>query len=149
MKTSNNGISIICRFEGLRLQSYMCSAGILTIGFGHTGPEVKEHMTITKDKAVEFLKADLQKFEDRLRVLVKIPLLQHEFDALISLMFNIGAGAFSKSTLLKWLNEGRKMDASLEFLSWNKIAGQPISGLTTRRSLERDLFLGKDIICMN
>ena len=151
MKTSQTGIALIKYFEGVLLKSYICPAGIWTIGIGHT-KGVKEGMVITETKAEELLKKDLGYFEDHVTELVKIPITQNQFDALVSFAFNVGEGSLRRSTLLKKLNNvitpTKKVleNVSNEFLRWNKAKGKdgklkPVTGLTRRRRAERTLFL--------
>src|SRR5512139_2752884 len=122
MKISKTGIDLIKHFEGLRLEAYQCSAGVWTIGYGttrvHSGP-VTEGMRITEDEAERLLLADIRYFEQRVNDLVKVPLSQNQFDALVSLAYNIGDGALADSTLLKELNAGNYQDAGEQFLKWN------------------------------
>ncbi|MGB4239631.1 MAG: lysozyme [Candidatus Hydrothermia bacterium] len=140
MKTSKKGIEIIKKYEGLRLKAYKCPAGILTIGYGHT-KNVKQGDTITETQAEILLIYDLIDIENCIKKNVKIPLNQNQFDALVSLCFNIGCGNFLKSTLLKKLNEGKIAEAVKEFLKWNKAGGKELAGLTKRRQEEMELFL--------
>jgi len=145
MKTSQNGIGLIKQFEGLELEAYRDIAGVLTIGYGHTGPEVELGMKISERDAEELLKRDLKPREDAVERQVRVPLNQNEFDALISFVYNVGAGAFGKSTARKRLNAGDRVGAA-EALTWfNKatIGGvlREVTGLIRRRASERALFL--------
>ncbi len=142
MKTSQRGIDLIKRFEGLRLTAYPdpgTGGDPWTIGYGHTNG-VKPGMKITENWAEELLRDDLAEFEAAVNGLVTVRLCQHQFDALVSLVFNIGPGAFSDSTLLRLLNAGLYDDAALQFVRWNKGGGKVLSGLTRRRMAERKLF---------
>ena len=144
MKISENGLALIKMFEGLELDSYQDIAGVWTIGYGHTetaGPNQK----ISAREAEDLLRRDLGPREQAVNQFVKVSLNQNEFDALISLVFNIGAGAFKKSTALGRLNRGDRMGAA-EALTWfNKanIGGvlREVVGLARRRAAERALFL--------
>ena len=143
MKMSDAGIDLVCHYEGCRLTSYPDPAtggDPWTIGYGSTR-NVHPGMTITLDEAKQRLKEDLKASEDFIRLYVQAPLDQSQFDALVSLVFNIGIGNFSHSTLLKKLNAHDYLGASGEFVKWNKAAGKPMLGLTRRRAAERDLFL--------
>lgn len=140
MNISPRGIDFIAQQEGCRLTAYRCPAGVLTIGYGHT-QGVRENQTITLEMAKELLKADLGKFVAGVNDLVLIDLTQGEFDALVSLTFNIGLGAFKKSTLLKKLNNEDIIGAADEFLRWNRGGGKVLPGLTLRRKQERLMFL--------
>jgi lysozyme len=145
MKTSKKVIVLIKSFEGCRLSTYKCSAGVLTIGYGHTGSDVKDGMKITQAQADEFLKKDLEKFEKGVFSLVTVALTQSQFDALVAFSFNVGLGALKKSTLLRHLNQGAALEASNQFLVWDKVAGKPLAGLTRRRTAERELFLSEGL----
>jgi lysozyme len=140
MKTSLKGIALIKEYEGLRLGAYLCSAGVLTIGYGHTGG-VKEGDLITEQKAEQLLQDDLKKFENGVLRLVRVPLTQNQFDALVSFAFNLGVGNLGKSTLLKMLNDRDYKGAAGQFIRWNKAAGKELAGLTRRRIAESELFL--------
>lgn len=145
MKTSQAGIDLIKRFEGLRLEAYKCLGGIWTIGYGTThypdGSKVKEGDTCTEEQAEEYLRSDLEEFERCVSLAVRDPLTQHQFDALVSFVYNVGCGAFRKSTLLRMLNDGADMSAAEQFLRWNKVGAQEVKGLTLRRQAEMELFL--------
>ncbi|WP_080641689.1 lysozyme [Brucella anthropi] len=149
MKTSAAGRKLIEQREGVELTAYKDSAGIWTIGVGHTSaagaPKVVAGMKITAARASEILSRDLTTFEAAVSAAVKVPLNQNEFDALVSFAFNVGAGAFKGSTLLKRLNTGDRQAAADQFLVWNKITvngkKQVLKGLTIRREAERKQFL--------
>lgn len=115
------GLALIQRWEGLRLEAYRDVGGVLTIGYGSTGPHVREGMTITEAQADELLLADLERFEAAVDRLVKVPLSDNQFAACVSLAFNIGEGAFAKSTLLKVLNQGRYDEVPAQFMRWNRV----------------------------
>lgn len=140
MKTSMKGRDLIRKFEGEKLKAYQCSAGVWTIGVGHTGPDVKPGMVITLDRSDELLRSDLARFESAVSRLVKVALSQCQFDALVSFAFNVGEGALGKSTLLRMVNAGDMAGAASEFSKWNRAGGKVVAGLTTRRAAERDLF---------
>lgn len=138
MKVSTNGLELIKKFEGLRLEAYLCSAGVLTIGYGHTAG-VRKGDVITKATADKMLVDDVGKFEQTVSNAVTVPLTQNQFDALVSLAFNIGATAFTNSTLVKKLN--LRHDAADEFLRWRYVNRVESPGLLRRREAERALFL--------
>jgi lysozyme len=143
LKTSDAGIDLICNYEGVRLQAYPDPAtggDPWTIGYGSTR-NVHPGMVITLDEAKQRLREDLEDAEKAIARLVKAPLDQSQFDALVSLVFNIGEGNFAKSTLLKKINAHDYLGASGEFVRWNRAAGKPMLGLTRRRAAERDHFL--------
>ncbi|MBN9034979.1 MAG: glycoside hydrolase family protein [Rhizobiales bacterium] len=149
MKTSTAGRAAISAREGCILTAYKDSAGVLTIGVGHTTaagpPAVTAGLKITAAQADEILSRDLAAVEADVNRLVTVPLNQNEFDALVSLVFNIGGTAFRKSTLRAKLNAGDRAGAANAFLSWNKITkgGKKVAleGLTNRRKAERAQFL--------
>lgn len=145
MKISVNGIYLIKEFEGLNLTAYQDSAGVWTIGYGHTGPDVKRGLKISEQDADALLRDDLHAAEQAVARHVKVHLNQNEFDALVSLVYNIGAAAFRKSTALRRLNENDRVGAAETLTRFNKatIGGQltALPGLTRRRAAERALFL--------
>ncbi len=104
MKTSRSGVDLIKSFEGLRTTSYLDSVGVPTIGYGHTGPDVKLGQKIDHQVAEIVLRKDLIRFEEAVEKLVKIELNQHQFDALVSFTFNVGDNAFKNYNLLRRLN---------------------------------------------
>lgn len=143
MKTSQSGVDLIKLFEGLRFDAYYDAVGVLTIGYGHTGPDVKINSRVNSPQAEALLKQDLAKFEEAVERLVKVPLNQFQFDALVSFCFNIGINAFNESTLLRRLNakEDPCIVAKEELPRWNKgDGGKELAGLTRRRSSEVELF---------
>lgn len=140
MKVSNTGLSLIKRFEGLRLEAYRCPAGVLTIGYGHTR-DVRQGDVITEATADKMLADDLASFELTVNTAIKRPMTQSQFDAMVSLAFNIGGGAFAQSTLVKKFNAGDVQGAADEFLRWKFIDKEPSNGLLRRRKAERVVFL--------
>ncbi|AUG88530.1 putative endolysin [Pseudomonas phage TC6] len=145
MRTNN--IDAIKEHEGLRLVAYLDSVGVWTIGYGDTGPDVVKGLTITKEEAEKRLRKRLVEFEGYVNTYVKVPLKQHQFDALVSLVYNIGPANFKTSTLLKKLNAGDYIGAADQFLVWDKgrVDGKlvVIKGLANRRAKERKQFLGE------
>lgn len=142
MQTSQRGIDLIKRFEGLRLSAYKCPAGVWTIGYGTTAG-VKEGQVITKERADELLRDDVKRFEDQVLRLVKVPLTQGQLDALVSFTYNLGAANLGNSTLLRLLNAGDYKGAAAQFDRWNKAGGKVLKGLVTRRAAERAMFEGR------
>lgn len=138
-------VDAIREHEGLSLVAYLDSVGVWTIGYGDTGPDVVKGLTITKAQAEERLRKRLVEFEGYVNRAVKVKLTQNQFDALVSLVYNIGPTNFNNSTLLRKLNAGDYAGAADQFLVWNKgrVEGklQVIDGLTNRRKKERQLFL--------
>lgn len=144
MKISSDGLTKIKQREGLELKAYQDGAGVWTIGYGHTKHAVPG-MTITEKQAEDWLRVDIQWAEDAVNKLSTVPLNRNMFDALVSLVFNIGVGAYENSTLLKRLNEGLYKDAAEQILVWNKITvkgkKEVSKGLDNRRKAEHAQFL--------
>lgn len=138
MKTSQSARAKIKEFEGCRLEAYRCPAGVLTIGYGHTGPDVMPGMRITHAEADVLFDRDIERFEGQLRQVVgTVNLRQCQWDAIVSLAYNIGIGAFSRSTLLRKIMSNPDNPAiRAEFLKWNKAGGKVLPGLTKRREWE-------------
>lgn len=145
MRTSEKGLAFIKQHEGLSLEAYKDIAGVLTIGYGHTGADVFVGQRIALDQAHDLLVEDVREAEDAINRLVKKPLKQNQFDALVSFVFNVGAGAFNRSTALKRLNAGDYVGAAEALTWWNKarVDGElrPVRGLIRRRAAEKELFL--------
>lgn len=142
MELSKTGLDMIKSFEGLSLTAYKAldTEKYYTIGYGHYGSDVKKGMRITSARAEELLKQDVKSFVSGVEKALKVKVNQNQFDALVSLAYNIGVGAFTSSTLLKKLNGGDVKGASEQFLVWNKSGGRTIDGLKTRRAKEKALF---------
>ncbi len=135
------GLSLIKKFEGLRLKAYKCPAGVWTIGYGHTG-DVKPGQSITSHQADVILEYDLEKYSEAVdEVTAKLKLNDNQFAALVCLTFNIGIGAFRNSTLLKKVQAKDFEAAGEQFLRWCKAGGKVLEGLRKRRVEERSLFL--------
>lgn len=145
MKTSEAGLRFIQHHEGCVLKAYKdFGKGIWTIGWGHTGPEVKEGLVWTQAQADAALAADVAtKAEAPIAKYCKVPLTQHQYDALVSFTFNVGGGALASSTLLRKLNAGDVAGAEAEFPKWDKVAGKPYAILTARRRDELAMFRGR------
>ena len=145
MHVSPSGVDLICNFEGLRLKAYDDGVGVWTIGFGTTkypnGIRVKKGDTCTLDQAKAYMQNDLKSFEQTVNNTVKVPLNQNQFDALVSLAYNIGTNAFSKSTLVKKLNSNDIRGAADQFDLWVNAGGESMQGLVNRRTVEKALFL--------
>lgn len=148
-RIGERGLQLIKSFEGYRPKAYRDIAGVWTIGYGHTAgfksKTFNPQSIITEAEAEDLLRRDLEFAEAAVRRYVKVPIRQGQFDALVSLVFNVGIGAFRKSTVLRELNRGNDYVAGDAFLMWNKatINGQlvEVTGLTRRRKAERALFL--------
>ncbi len=141
MKTSTKGIRLIKACEGLRLEPYLCPAGVPTIGYGSTHGVSMDMGSITQETADSLLAADIrneaEKYLDRF---ILVDVNQHQYDALSSLCFNIGAGNFRSSTLLAKLNKGDYEGCAKEFWKWRRGGGKVLPGLVKRRQMEEDLF---------
>lgn len=135
----------IAGYEGYRGEAYRDVTGIPTIGYGDTAG-VKIGQKTTPDRALVQLLASANKHAGAVRQCVKVPLYQHEFDAYVSLAYNIGPAAFCGSTLVKKLNTGRQYaEACKEILRWNKAGGQVVPGLTKRRQTEYRMCMGEAV----
>lgn len=142
-------VNLVKHFEGLNLTAYLCPAGVPTVGFGHTGPDVRLGMTITEAQAEQLLAADLAEAAGHVDALVKVVLNDDERGALSSFVFNLGAGSLASSTLLKLLNSGDREGAAIQFGRWvyATVNGAPtrLLGLVARRAAEAALFAGQTI----
>ena len=139
MNTSAEGIALIKKFEGCELKAYQCSAGVWTIGYGHT-KDVEEGDTISKDQAEEMLVEELHEYENYVNEYVNVALSQNQFDALVSWVYNLGPANLKSSTLLKVLNSGDYAGVPAQIERWNKAGGKVLEGLIRRRLAESSLF---------
>lgn len=135
---------LIKEAEGCKLVAYMCPAGIWTIGYGNTeyegGRKVKKGDEINHAYAELLFDLILDKFEQQVSKVVRVPLNENQLGALVSFTYNLGIGSLKSSTLLRRLNDG-DYDVGNEFLKWNKASGKVLKGLTIRREKEKELFL--------
>lgn len=136
MKLSKDGRAALIKREGKRNKAYLDTVGIPTIGVGHTGPEVYIGLAWTDQQIEDAFTDDVKRFEDAVNKYVTVPLTQNQFDALVSLAFNIGVGAFSRSSVVKVLNLGLYDMAAAGILSWDKQ-----KELKGRRQQEYEQFL--------
>ena len=134
------GLNLVKQFEGLKLRAYRCPAGVWTVGYGSTR-DVHAGMVITQAEADQRLRDDLKDAEEAVERLVKVLLNDNEYSALVSFVYNVGASAFSHSTLLRMLNSIDKRSAALQFKRWNRGGGKVLKGLVRRRAAEAALFL--------
>lgn len=149
MQVSPAGVALTKAMESLRLTSYPdpgTGGAPWTCGWGHTGPEVKPHMTVTQAQAETWLNADLARAGLVVNSLVHIYITQGQFDALADFVFNVGAGNFRSSTLLRKLNAGDVQGAANEFDRWTLAAGKQLPGLVIRRDCEKKMFLKPDAV---
>lgn len=140
MQYSNMGLALTERGEGVRLTAYRDQGGVLTIGYGHTGPDVYPGQVITQAQAEALLLHDVQTAVNAVNQYVTYPIRQHQFDALVDFTFNVGTHAFANSTLLKHLNAGNMAGAEADFRSWVFVAGKVNAGLLNRRIAEQTVF---------
>lgn len=139
MKLSPAGLALIKRWEGLSLSAYRDVAGVWTIGYGHT-KTAKAGQQITEAQAEALLREDVAWAEEAVNELVRVPLRQSAFDALVSFTFNLGRGALAQSTLLRILNEGDYDGAAEQFGRWIHAGGKVVQGLINRREAEATMF---------
>ena len=155
-KINQAGIKLIKYFEGLHekcgredgkqlVKAYYCPANVLTIGYGTTGSRVKPNLVINESIAEQWLKEDLEYFEQAVKRLVKVELNDNEFSALVSFAYNCGEGALSSSTALRRLNAGDRKGCVEALQWWNKGGGKVLPGLVKRRKAEGDLFMSKSL----
>lgn len=147
MKISNAGLAMIKRFESLELRAYPdpgTGGKPWTIGWGTTiypdGTPVAPGDSCTQAQAAEYLRHNVAKFEQAVERNITRPLTQNQFDALVSLCYNIGAQNFKTSALARYCNTGNFELAAEQFLRWNRAAGKVLKGLTKRRQAEMELF---------
>lgn len=146
MNINQATVDLVKEFEGFSAKAYKCPAGIWTIGYGTTaaagvGITPSEGMTISQSEAEKYLHAALVKFADQITPSVTHPINENEFGAFVSLAYNIGPGAFKKSSALRFFNTGHKKGAANAILLWDKAGGKVLKGLTRRREAERKLFM--------
>jgi lysozyme len=133
------GLELIREFEGLRLQAYLCPGGVWTIGYGHTRT-ARAGMVITAEQADWLLLDDVRQAERVIEKHITVPLNDHQFAVLVSLVFNIGAEKFRQSTLVRLLNRGWYEQVPAQLMRWNKARGETLGGLTRRRRAEAALW---------
>lgn len=146
MRLNNSGYLLITEFEGFSAKPYLCPAKIPTIGYGNTYYSDGKRVTmldkeITKVQAFEMFKTIADRFADKVNKLVTSPLNQNQFNALVSLAYNIGTGNFASSTILKKVNKNHNdFSIELEFKKWNKVNKKEVAGLTRRRLYESKVY---------
>lgn len=141
MRTSDEGIALIAQFEGFRSKAYVCAGGKWTIGYGHT-KGVKEGDVITEAEGLRLLREDVANAEAAVRKWVHAPLKQNQFDALVSFVFNVGAGNFAASSLLREVNCDANDFADIRprFMAWVYAKKRKLEGLVRRRKAEADMY---------
>ena len=137
---SDQGLELTKSFEGLRLNAYQDSAGVWTIGYGHTGAEVRAGLRITSEEADALLREDIASAVACVNQALRVPVNQHQFDAVVDFCFNAGSGNFLGSTLLRAVNAGDFPAAVAQFGLWVHAAGAVVPGLVRRRAAEAKLF---------
>lgn len=144
MNLAPAGIELVKRFEGLRLKAYRCPSDVWTIGYGHTAaagpPRVPPGMMITEAEAEAILQHDLTDVAARVRALIDVALTDHQFSALVSFVFNVGIGAFRKSSVLARVNAGRFDEVPARLALWVRGGGKVLPGLVRRRAAEGALW---------
>ena len=143
-KINADGEAIVRRFEGCMLSAYFDADDVLTVGYGHTGPDVVPGLVITQDQAEHLLDEDLCRFEAGVNGLCSRSLTSNQFSALVSFAYNEGLGALGDSTLMHLVNAGNYAAAADQFRFWVYGNGVVLPGLVRRRQAERDLFLLKE-----
>jgi lysozyme len=144
MELSPAGLDLLKRFEGFRSQTYFDVAGLATIGYGHCVlADERFSNGLTEPQAEQLLAGDVRAAELVVRALVKTPVTQAQFDALVDFVFNLGAGRLAGSTLLKKLNSGEYEAAAGQLLRWDHAGGAEIAGLKARRQAEFELWSGR------
>ena len=158
MHISQEGITLIKHYEGCpkdkdgNAVSYRCAANKATIGYGSLklidGSPVTDNISITMQEAEDLLAHELVEYEGYINDLVKVPLKQNEFDALVSWVFNLGPSNLKSSTMLKVLNAGKYQEVPEQIKRWNKVNGKVNEGLVKRRKSEALLFECQDWTCV-
>lgn len=146
MKISEQGLALIRRFEGFSATAYRCPAGRMTIGYGHVilpGERYPE-TGISEPQAANLLRDDVRKAELALSRYVQVPLTQNQADALISFIYNIGAGAFARSTLRRVVNRGWHAEVPAQLRRWVFADGRALQGLVVRRAAEALMYMGEE-----
>jgi lysozyme len=142
VKISHKGLALIKKYEGLKLTAYLCPANVWTIGYGSTGAHVKSGMRITEPEAEALLRKDVARFDAAVSAAAPTA-SQGQHDAMVSLAFNIGIGAFQRSTVLRKHKAGDHAGAADSFGMWNKGGGRVLNGLVRRRQEEAAMYRGR------
>lgn len=147
MQMTEEGLALIRRFEGFRARAYRCPAGVWTIGYGHTTqagpPRVAAGMEITEAEARDVLARDVARFARAVERALTRELSPQQFSALVSFAFNVGEGAFARSSVLAAVNEGNFAAVPERLNRWVKADGRTLRGLVRRRAAEGELFLSR------
>ncbi len=140
MNFNKAGMELLKSFESCKLKAYKCPAGIWTIGWGHTGKDVREGLEISQIQADALLQKDLNHFIGAVSALLKHNINDNRFSALVCFAYNVGVAALAKSLLLVAINKNEYESAAKQFMRWNHADGKIVDGLTRRRQAERELF---------
>lgn len=141
MSPSPEVAEFIKRWEGLKLDLYICDGGKPTVGYGHAfEPHEPQPQRITQEQADEYLRSDLERIGSDVDSYIDVDIAQHEYDAILSLAFNVGPAAIKRSTLLRKVNDRRFDDAAHEFGRWVYASGKKLPGLVKRRAAECAMF---------
>ena len=143
MKTSEEGISLIKKFEGCKLEAYLDAVDVPTIAYGRT-KDVKIGDICTQQQAEDWLEEELVEYEGYVEKAVTVPLEQNQFDALVSWTYNLGPSSLNRSTALKLLNMSEYDGVPAQLKRWNKAGGKVLPGLVRRREAEAEMFKGND-----
>ena len=150
MKMTDEGLALIKRFEGFRGSAYRCPAGLWTIGYGHTSragpPAVTPNLRMTEAQAHGVLTADVERFARDVRLALRRDLNDQQFSALVSFAYNVGAGAFLASSVLKAVNAGDFDAVPRRLQLWIKGDGRVLPGLVKRRAAEAEMFMSGNVI---
>lgn len=137
---TQDGIDLIKRFEGFSSTVYICPAGYPTIGYGHLVRSSESFTEITETEAEELLRKDVESGERAVLRLVNVPLTDGQFDALVSFTFNLGAGAFQRSTLRRKVNRQNHAEVPEQLMRWVWAGGRKLNGLIRRRESEALIY---------
>lgn len=137
---SSAGLDLIKKYEGFRENAYLCPAGVWTIGYGSTHG-VRPGDRIDENSATVRLKSEVRMYEKAVADAIKVPATQNQFDALVSLAYNIGTAAISRSSAIKFHNQSKFQEAADAILLWRSANGKVLPGLVRRREEERSLYL--------
>ena len=140
MTYSKTGFTLTESFEGCKLTAYQDSVGVWTIGYGTTGPDVYEGLTITQAQAEGLLADRIALAASCVNTAITVQLTQPEFDALVDFTYNLGCRAFCNSTMRRLINEGNMAAAAVQFDSWDHAGGKVVAGLLRRRQAETTEF---------
>lgn len=140
MQVSHAGLALIREFEGFCAAPYRCPAGLWTVGYGHVLAPHEPLITITQAEAEALLRKDVRHAAQSVKALVNVPLTQGQFDALVSFTFNLGSGAFERSTLRRVVNQGAHDEVPEQLMRWVYAAGRKMPGLLRRRAAEAALY---------